>query len=160
MSNVPESKSELANLLGEDLSVKQWNAIHMLVYSTKSKYEIAKELGISEPTIYNWLARVDFQTQISIQTKFRINTINEELATVYIEFLRSIYESQREVLQKGSFEQKLQLLRVLMEKFDFSIMPQAKLQERELPNPEEISEFVHRMSVKRKELEEKEGKSE
>ena len=46
------------------LNNRQLKAVEMLVYTTMQKQEIAKELGISNVTLSNWLNKEEFQEAI------------------------------------------------------------------------------------------------
>jgi len=44
-------------------------AIRLLVFSSKTKKEIAKELQISEQSLYNWLKDKDFNDMLGVESK-------------------------------------------------------------------------------------------
>jgi len=127
--NIKQAQKELALILSDGLTPKHFSAISLLTYSSKTKKEIAKELNISEQTLYNWLSNPVFQKQMSMQVYLRFTKTNEELGKAYIDFVKAIYTSQREILETGTTEQKLDLIKTLAERFDFTQIPQTQVQQ-------------------------------
>jgi transcriptional regulator with XRE-family HTH domain len=57
------------------LDGKKQKAIRLLVFTTKTKKEIAKELGITEQTLYNWLKDEEFNSFLRSETKLYLSYI-------------------------------------------------------------------------------------
>ncbi len=57
---------------------KKLKAIRLLVFSDKTKKEIAKDLGITEQTLYNWLKEGSFNNLLHSESKVYFSYIRKK----------------------------------------------------------------------------------
>jgi transposase-like protein len=60
------------------LDKNKLKAIRLLVFSDKTKKEIAKELGITEQTLYNWLKDSEFNNLLSSESEVYFSYIRRK----------------------------------------------------------------------------------
>jgi predicted transcriptional regulator len=74
------------------LDAKKQKAIRLLVFTTKTKKEIAKELGITEQTLYNWLRDEEFNSFLRSETKLYLSYIRNFIFKKLSELLIKSFE--------------------------------------------------------------------
>lgn len=80
------------------LSGKQLNCIRELVYTNKTQYQIAKELGVSAATLTNWTKKEEFQHELRKETDKKIGS----LAQKAVRRLEKLVDSNNEGIALGA----------------------------------------------------------
>jgi len=107
------------------MDTKKREAINLLVYSVFKKKEIAEKIGITEPTLYNWLKEDEFCFELEVETEKwkaenqfsyskRMNNVLETCLSILEERVKAGGISDKlltYILEKGVIEPDILLLR-------------------------------------------------
>jgi transposase len=100
------------------LTNQQLLCIALLVYSPLSKKQIAKEIKVSERTVYNWFTANSFISEMRREQSKYFATIGQEATKLHTDLLVEAYKAHIELLNSEKPENRLKALKLFWDKYD------------------------------------------
>ena len=95
------------------LNARQLKAIALLVYSDKTNKEVAKTVGVTEQTFYNWMLEPDFKIALMKEKIEYLSTVKANTIKPFTDLIIATYESMMQTMKEGTIDERMRLFELI-----------------------------------------------
>ncbi len=96
-----------------ELSTRQLKAIALLIYSDKNNKEVAKSVGVTEQTFYNWMLEPDFKIELMNEKIEYLSTVKANTIKPFTDLIIATYESMMQTMREGTIDERMRVFELI-----------------------------------------------